>query len=100
MDKKVKLALLAMLGFSTACSSAKKSAQSPEQPEIDPAPEVIEQPRIMVMYGVRPPYPVAIKDGEEIRSINEEEKTQNGAENAGAENADGAATDNGEVKSE
>lgn len=60
MGKKLKIAIIAMLGFSTACSTAKKSRQStePEQPQPQPQPaEVV--PRIKVMYGVRSPYPVA-----------------------------------------
>lgn len=58
MGKKLKLALIAMLGFSTACSTSKKSAKSNE-PGVEPQPsEVIESPRIMLMYGVRPPLQV------------------------------------------
>ena len=56
MGRKLKFAVIALLGFSTACSSAKKSQKSTE-PEIEAQPaEVV--PRIKVMYGVRSPYPV------------------------------------------
>lgn len=50
MDKKMKLALLALLGFSTACSTVKSGSKSKEQEATE-----IEQPATIVMYGVRPP---------------------------------------------
>ncbi len=50
MDKKVKLALLALLGFSTACSTVKSGSKSKEQEVTE-----IERPTTIVMYGVRPP---------------------------------------------
>lgn len=50
MDKKVKLALLALLGFSTACSTVKSGSKSKDREITE-----IEQPRTVVMYGVRPP---------------------------------------------
>lgn len=60
MNKKIKLAMLAMLGFSTACSTSKRSAKS-GAPETEAQPsEVIEHPRIQVMYGVRPPVQVEV----------------------------------------
>ena len=55
MGKKIKLALIGLLGFSTACTSVRKSNRTPQE---EPQPvERIEQeePRIMVMYGVRMP---------------------------------------------
>lgn len=56
MGKKLKLAIIGMLGFSTACSTAKKSEKSSEPVE---GPKVEESvPAIQVMYGVRRPYPV------------------------------------------
>lgn len=64
MGKKLKLALIAMLGFSTACSTSKKSAKSSES-GVEPQPsEVIESPRIMLMYGVRPPLQVETESEE------------------------------------
>ncbi len=57
MNRKIKYAIAALLGFSTACSTVKtapKGAGKPQQIEPDtlerPAP-----PRLVVMYGVRPP---------------------------------------------
>ncbi len=55
MDKKITLALLALLGFSTACSTVKNSAKSKDQ-----APSATEQPTTVVMYGV--PNPDIIQD--------------------------------------
>lgn len=64
MGKKLKFAVIALLGFSTACSSSKKSQKSSE-PEPQPQPaEVV--PRIKVMYGVRPPYPVTVDQAEKL----------------------------------
>ena len=75
MGKKLKFAIIALLGFSTACSSAKKSQQSPD-PETEPQPtEVKENPRIRVMYGTRPPYP--IKSVEEVQMIIDENQSNN-----------------------
>lgn len=55
MSKRIKWALLALLGFSTACSTVKNTAKesktdAPE--EVVPTPE---EHRIRVLYGVRPP---------------------------------------------
>ena len=50
MDKKVKLALLALLGFSTACSTVRSGSKSRER-----EPAEVERPTTIVMYGVRPP---------------------------------------------
>lgn len=61
MNKRLKIALAALLGFSTACSSVKntpvkgtakeqKQEQEPEQ-----IPDSIVRPRIVVMYGVPTP---------------------------------------------
>lgn len=53
MGNKLKLAIIGLLGFSTACSTVKKS----EKPaEVQPEPETVESvPAIRVMYGVRQP---------------------------------------------
>uniref|UniRef100_UPI0040562991 hypothetical protein n=1 Tax=Alistipes sp. TaxID=1872444 RepID=UPI0040562991 len=53
MSKRAKLALLALLGFSTACSTVRQSGSNQDAA----APETIEQgePSIRVLYGVRPP---------------------------------------------
>ena len=68
MGKKVKWALLTMLGFATACSTVKNAPQGKPQ---DQAPDsetakstdsradsVRVQRPIRLMYGVRPPVPV------------------------------------------
>lgn len=59
MNKKLKLAFAALLGFSAACSSVKNAPAKGEgqQPGAD-SPEVrdsVSNPRIVVMYGVRFP---------------------------------------------
>ena len=51
MDKKLKLALVALLGLSTACSSVKNTPKDSKKDK----KEQIEDRRIKVMYGVRPP---------------------------------------------
>lgn len=50
MDKKITFAVLALLGFSTACSTVKNTSKSKEQ-----EPSATEQPSTIVMYGVRTP---------------------------------------------
>lgn len=51
MNKKLKLGLLALLGFSTACSTVKNTSKSKDQ-----EPKAAEeQPSVVVMYGVRTP---------------------------------------------
>lgn len=56
MDKKFRLALLALLGFSTACSTVKSTAKGEgEEPE---SPSRQEQPVTTLMYGVRRPVPL------------------------------------------
>lgn len=53
MNRKLKLALAALLGFSTACSTVKKNAQG-DSSEF-PADSVKQVPQLVVMYGTRPP---------------------------------------------
>lgn len=59
MNRKLKLALAALLGFSAACSSVKNAPQ--ESKNKQKSDEVVaparkgEQPRVVVMYGVRAP---------------------------------------------
>ncbi|MEG1885437.1 MAG: hypothetical protein RRY23_08585 [Alistipes sp.] len=48
MNGKLKIALLALLGFSTACSTLKESPKAKERPKSDRA-------TVIVMYGARPP---------------------------------------------
>lgn len=57
MNKKLKLALAALLGFSTACTSVKnapKESAEQQKQEADTA-QVKIPPRVVVMYGVRMP---------------------------------------------
>lgn len=68
MDKKIKWALLAMLGFATACSTVKNSGKSSEK-ENEAEPTRIEDPRIVVMYGVQSPVPLS-----EVENRTEAEK--------------------------
>ena len=60
MNKKLKLALATLLGFSAACSTVRNAPAKGEgeQQQEAGAPEVrdsVAPPRVMVMYGVRPP---------------------------------------------
>lgn len=60
MNKKLKLALAALLGFSTACSTVKNTPAGGEtgQEREAGAQEIgdsVSHPRIIVMYGVRYP---------------------------------------------
>lgn len=55
MSKKTKLALLALLGFATACSTVKNSPKSSDSEE---GQTQIAEPAIRVLYGVRPPVAV------------------------------------------
>lgn len=67
MNKRVKLALAALLGFSAACSTVKNAPArndgAREGVQADTT-AVDEAPRIMLMYGVRPPVAVHIPDAE------------------------------------
>lgn len=67
MDRRIKFALLAVLGFSTACSTvrntAKDSKKSDQTSEAEAA-QSQERPRIKVMYGVPNPPRVEEKDYE------------------------------------
>lgn len=66
MNAKWKIAILAMLGLSTAaCCGTKKSKKS-EDPQPAGVEDQMEDPRIMFMYGV--PFP----DGEVFRPIEDE----------------------------
>ena len=55
MNRKLKLALAALLGFSAACSSVKNAPKDKDETsdvKVEPGPS---NPRIVVMYGVRTP---------------------------------------------
>lgn len=63
MNAKWKIALLAMLGLSTAaCCSTKKSKKS-EDPQPAGVEDQMDDPRVMLMYGV--PFP----DGQVARPV-------------------------------
>lgn len=55
LRQRFKLALAALLGFSTACSSVKNAPKRAAVPSADPAPSEEEASRIVAMYGVRSP---------------------------------------------
>lgn len=56
MDKRLLLALAALLGFSTACSTVKKTPKTSEPKDNQEAEKSGElHRRVMVMYGVRTP---------------------------------------------
>lgn len=58
MNKRLKLALAALLGFSAACSSVKNApAKGETEVANDADTTVMETPRMVVMYGVRIPRP-------------------------------------------
>lgn len=53
MSKRITLAVLALLGFSTACSTVKNTQT---EQNVAPETEINQQnPAIRVLYGVRPP---------------------------------------------
>ena len=58
MNRKLKFALAALLGFSAACSSVKRAPQQEGGPA-DPDPATATEPateyRVVAMYGVRSP---------------------------------------------
>lgn len=58
MNKRIKLALLTLLGFSTACSTVKQTSRG-ESASAERADTTAfggsERPKVIVMYGVRPP---------------------------------------------
>lgn len=56
MNKKLKLALAALLGFSAACSSVKNAPAKGEPTGVKDADTTVQEtPRMVVMYGVRIP---------------------------------------------
>jgi hypothetical protein len=82
MNMKWKVALLTLLGFSTAaCCNTKKLGKS-EDAKSDPVETETEDPRIMLMYGV--PFP----DGQVARPVEDTESTDSAKD--GVEFPDGA----------
>lgn len=62
MGNKLKLAIIGLLGFSTACTTVRK-AEMPAEPQDAPHGEE-SYPAIRVMYGVRSAFPVAVSEEE------------------------------------
>lgn len=66
MDRKIKLALLAALGFSTACSTVRNTAKDSKKSDKS-ATEATQKelhPQIIVMYGVPNPARPGVNDYE------------------------------------
>ncbi len=70
MNAKWKIAILAMLGLSTAACCSTKKAKKSEDPKPVEVEDQMEDPRIMLMYGV--PFP----DGEVARPIEEVKESE------------------------
>ena len=67
MSAKWKIALLAMLGLSTAACCSTKKAKKSEDPKLNEVDNVTEDPRVMLMYGV--PFP----EGEMVRPVTDDD---------------------------
>jgi hypothetical protein len=70
MKAKWKIALLALLGLSTAACCGTKKAKKSEDPKPAEMEDQMEDPRVMLMYGV--PFP----DGEVVRPIEEVKESE------------------------
>ncbi|MDE6624339.1 MAG: hypothetical protein K2K30_08145 [Alistipes sp.] len=68
MNRKLKLAAAALLGFSAACSSVKNAPSRSESEAPAPDTMQLEHPRVRVMYGVRVPgiAPAPLQDSVKI----------------------------------
>lgn len=66
MNKKLKVAMLGLLGLSTAACCGTKKANKAQDAQTTPTEIEGEEPQIMLMYGV--PFP----DGEMVRPIEDE----------------------------
>ena len=66
MNAKWKIAILAMLGLSTAACCGTKKSKKNEDPQPVGVEDQMDDPRVMLMYGV--PFP----DGEMARPIEDE----------------------------
>ena len=82
MNKKLKLALVALLGFSTACSSVKKAAtadkkQNNEEQQVDSTKIYPPRPIRVVMYGVRPPFKMGNQELESPKMEAQKDKSDN-----------------------
>ena len=84
MNAKWKIALLAMLGLSTAaCCSTKKSKKS-EDPQPAGVEDQMDDPRVMLMYGV--PFP----DGQVARPVEDVKEAGEQVDEQAARLPDGA----------
>ena len=86
MGKKLQFAIIALLGFSTACSSAKKTEQTPQNEDLQQP--VKAEPRIRVMYGTRSPYPVTVIEEPQIRAEHNDSDNSPQPENQTDQNPD------------
>ncbi|MCM1300829.1 MAG: hypothetical protein NC250_00145 [Alistipes senegalensis] len=82
MNRKLKLALAALLGFSTACSTVKNASSKKTDDAAVPADTVEVAPRVVVMYGVRPP--VQSTGHRSLSSVLQENDTATEAQDASA----------------
>ncbi len=70
MNARWKIAILAMLGLSTAACCSTKKAKKSEDPKPVEVEDQMEDPRVMLMYGV--PFP----DGQIARPVEEDVVTE------------------------
>lgn len=75
MGKKVKWALLTMLGFATACSTVKNSPKGEAQNRDQDSAHI--ERTIRLMYGVRPPVSVEEVERQEAARKEAEKAQQN-----------------------
>lgn len=75
MNRKLKIALAALLGFSAACSTVKNAPKGngsgSEEMQRDSAAVRGRNPRIVVMYGVRRPEPVGAEAVRKSAAVSE-----------------------------
>lgn len=64
MNRRLKLAIASLLGFSTACSTVKNVPEEQTDPVDTMQIRKIDR-RIMVMYGVRPARPAVVEEPEQ-----------------------------------
>lgn len=77
MSKKIQLALLALLGFSTACSTVKNGEKTTADPKSDKSE--LSLPAIRVLYGVRPPKDIEQQIEQQVLEKQKEEAAKEAA---------------------
>ncbi len=95
MSRRLKWSILALLGFSTACSSVKNTVKNdPATAEQADSTAVggKERPQIIVMYGVRPPV------GDPLRDQRPAERVEYPQQPAASDPTDSGAPAAGTVK--